>query len=440
MWGPMARRAARWWSRLPGTMVLGTATLVCLLVQLASGGVSDLAVQVRLGALQPLRLAEDHELFRLFMPALLHDGVVHFVLVELALVQLAALVETVWGTQRLLVVWFWSAVAGSLVSATLSDGTSPASVGGSAAAMGLAGLLLGTTWFGPDPARGFLTEAVGGRLARAVGVTFLLGFGSWFGFPVVDNWAHLGGLAFGIAAAMTLPDDTVAPTRLGLPALVTGVLAAGLIGWTAFSGGDALSTLDVEVARVDATRLSEEPDAITSGDTVVDMLEHYERAGALEEGLEVLTRTVRRTHTPITVARTAQMLVLACEQGHPWDVHAEVAIERWLTLSPADTDALNLAAWHLVTRRDTEHRDPVRAEALVREAIARLPVVAESDRPRARAAYLDTLAEALLQEGRTSEAEEAQREAVNLGTELELDTLPDMQSRLTRIEQALGKG
>lgn len=421
-------------------MVLGSATLISLLVELALGGATDLAVQVRLGALQPLRLAEDHELFRLFMPALIHDGVVHFVLVELALVQLAALVETVWGTQRLLVVWFWSAVAGSLASAMLSDGASPASVGGSAAAMGLAGLLLGTTWFGPEPARGFLTEAVGGRLARAVGVTFLLGFGSWFGFPVIDNWAHVGGLAFGVAAALALPDDSLAPSRIGVPGVVTAVAAAAVISWTAISGGDALATLDIEVAHADATRLSEDPEDITNGDTLVDMLEHFERAGALDEGLEVVERNVRRTRTPIVAARNAQLLVLACEQGHPWDAHAEVAIERWLELSPADTDALNIAAWHLVTRRDTELRDPERAEELVREAIARLPAVGERDRPKARAAYLDTLAEALLQQGRMGEAAEAQREAVTLGAELELETLADMQARMTRIEQALGEG
>src|SRR5690606_6253704 len=108
-------------------------------------------------------------------------------------------------------------------------------------------------------------------------------------------------------------------------------------------------------------------------------------------------------------------------------------------LAPDEPLALNALAWSLVTRA-ADRRDPARAEALARRALASLGEPGDKSGRQQRAAFLDTHAEALLQLGRLSEALAAQREAVALAEEVRLGELPAMRERLGRIEAALAEG
>lgn len=182
-----ARDLAR---RFPGTLGLAAVTLGMFLLEHVFGGGTDLHAQVRLGALRVDRLVEHRELWRLVLPMFLHHGAIHLVLNGLALLQLGPLVESLWGTRRMVAFYVFCGIASALASAEFTADGYSGSVGASGAIMGLAGLLLGTTWFGEENVRVFLVDLLGRRLLNAVVLTFAIGIGLVWVMPIVDNWGH----------------------------------------------------------------------------------------------------------------------------------------------------------------------------------------------------------------------------------------------------------
>jgi hypothetical protein len=311
-------------------------------------------------------------------------------------------------------------------------------VGASGALMGLAGLLLGTRTFGEENVREFLGDLLGRRLLQGVLLTLGLGFGLWLVLPVVDNWAHVGGLVCGFALALAHPDP-VERNDLQTTMGFSVTLLVLLLSWgaCAVQGPRAWETLEVDTARMLSVRASASPGGLASLAVLPEMLDWYDQAQLPEEGLDRYVRAVRAYDDPIYLRQLVGMLaVQQQETGADRDEHMMVALERWLELSPADPDALNATAWHLVTRKHVERRDPARAEPLSRESLRRISDPESEDGERVRSAYLDTLAEILLQLGRHAEALEVQREAVALAQEHELPDLPELEARLARIEAA----
>ncbi len=418
--------------RFPGTWGLAALTLLVFAIQWTSGGeahATDLRTQLRMGALRPDRVAEHAEYYRLILPMFLHHGWVHLALNGVALLQLAGLVESLWGTTRLVAFYGLCGLAGTLMSATLGPPWAGA-VGASGAIMGLAGVLVGTTWFGAEPVRAWLREVLGRRLLYSVLLTFGLGIALWFVLPVIDNWAHFGGFACGVALALANPDAT---RRSGpAPAIATvWVLATAFcFAWMARDGAEVTETLDIDTARLLSAAASEQPDALRTPVALAQMLDSYAEAGAEDEGLGALRRTTSRMSDPQLLA----FLVVELLDDSRFDAPAQVVLERWLEIQPDDPSALNTLAWHLVTRSDREHRDPDRAEALSRRSLERIEDAESKTGRRMRASFLDTLGEVLYQQGTLDEAAAVQRESLELATELEMDDVAEITARLHKIE------
>lgn len=429
------------WRELPGqfpvTFGIALITLVFFGLEAWFGGTMDHAAQMRLGALRADRVVEDLELYRLFMPMLLHHGPLHLLMNGLAYVQLMLLTEHLFGSSRALSFYVLSGLGAALATTFLGPDWIGGSVGASGAIMGLAGLLLGSSWYGREPWRGHLRLLFGRRLITGVLLTFVIGVGLTWVMPIVDNWGHAGGFVTGLLLALVHRDPRRREGALSL--LRARVLAAawvGAIAWTALHGDRILPDLPRDEAELMARRAVMHGDGTRAGVYLMEMIRAYHRAGTPEIGQRVLAEQLPRLQDP----HTALVLVVQLyEASVRFEPELDMALERWVELAPEEPEALNALAWHLVTR-GVDRRDPHRAEALARRALDRIEAPQEDDGRRQRAAYLDTHAEALMQLGRIPEALAAQREAVELAGALEMTELQNMRERLERIEATAAGG
>lgn len=461
----MAESTERRWYVV--TTVLVAATIGAFLVQRLLP-LPALDAVVRMGGLLPVRVSEDGEYFRLVLPLFLHRDLWHLALNLLALVQLGVLVEEFFGSRRALVTYVTTGVAGLLASALLTGVPYVASMGASGAVLGLAGLLSGTMWFGTDPLRSELAALLGRRLTLAVLLTFAYGLGTWM-LSDIDNWAHAGGFLAGVCFAFVWSDPPEVevdddeeeedarpeppppdePVYRTIAAVVCAAAVIGAAGWAAARGADALPSLPLETARTLATRVSLQPGAVQNADQLAVMLEKFEQAGAADEGLDTFARGVAAFDEAYPLALLMTELDRASRAGKDRDRALQLTAERLLRIAPNDPTALNAQAWYLVTPRTPSLRDPARADELASRALAAAEVPAEvpwgcsSLRPDPRllqAQILDTRAEARFQQRRFDEALDDQLRATELARELEIDDLPQFESRLQKIRRSAGRG
>jgi hypothetical protein len=301
--------------------------------------------------------------------------------------------------------------------------------------MGLAGWLLGARYLGTPALRLFLGEVLGRRLFWGVLFTFVVGVLLEVFFPFVDNWGHLGGFLAGLMLAGALPDvdSGKAPVNAAGAALVPLVVGSGV--WMAWSGDDALATYDADTAWALRVKSSDYRGSLAGAMMLVTMLEHYEAAGDGATGREVFRRELAHVDEPLVLQLGVLAPMLAAEG---WGDELVWALERWVELEPLEPQALNALAWHLLVHPDPSRREPERAEELVRKALRRIEEPTSEAGKSARAAYLDTLGEALLQLGEVEEALTVQSESLQLATELELSDRPEIEARLQRIQEADG--
>jgi membrane associated rhomboid family serine protease len=440
--------------RTPVAALLVAATVAAFAAQRLLP-LGDLEALARLGGLRPERLASDHEYFRLVMPIFLHHDLLHLGLNLFALVQLGWLCEEFFGSRRLLVTYVWCGVAGLLASAFLSAVPYVVSIGASGAVLGLAGLLLGTMWYGSDPTRSELVDLLGRRLLWSVLLTFGFGVGLWFVSDVVDNWAHAGGFLCGVAFSFVWdegelevdedgeiveeapPDD---PLWRTLAAAGTAAVLAGAVVWTWVAGGDWLPTLSIDTARTYAARASLQPGAWQNATLLYELLVRYEESGAPEAAHEPFARGVAAFEDRWPLATLANDLDRDARAGRPRDRERLLVAERLVVVAPTDPEVLNLLAWYLLVVHDPSLRDPVRAEGLARRALSSLEDRDSETGRRSTAAFLDTHAEALFQLGRAEEALAAQEQATQLARELEVEEIAEFETRLAKIRRSLERG
>ncbi len=140
----------------------------------------------------------DGQYWRLVTSMFLHGGWLHLLLNSWALYQLAGLFEILLGSSRLLLVYFVSGIAGSIASVLW---THVPSVGASGAIFGVLGALI--AFLGRRRER--LTPQAKSLLMQLVfwaGLNVFLGMSS----PMIDNAAHLGGCAAGLAIGFFLEE------------------------------------------------------------------------------------------------------------------------------------------------------------------------------------------------------------------------------------------
>lgn len=190
--------------------------LVWLLTELA-GGSENLGVLIRWGAQYNPRVWQG-ETWRLFTAMFLHIGLMHLTLNGLSLYVLGSDVERVFGHGRFLLIYLAAGLGGNLTYLLLEPAGN-VSAGASGAIFGLFGALI---YFG-------LHIQARHRQRFWSTVVVVLGVNLWFGFANADfinNYAHLGGLAVGLAVAFLvgLPGESWRSWRR-----VVGVLLLALL-------------------------------------------------------------------------------------------------------------------------------------------------------------------------------------------------------------------
>ena len=128
-----------------------------------------------------------NEWYRIFSVALVHGGLMHLGFNMYSLMVLGNPIEAAFGKNKMLIIFFFSLLTGSLTSAYFASPTSY-SVGASGAIFGLFGAL----------------AIVGKRIGadtRSIYVIIGINFAIGFVLGGVDWKAHLGGLVGGVIAA-----------------------------------------------------------------------------------------------------------------------------------------------------------------------------------------------------------------------------------------------
>lgn len=134
-----------------------------------------------------------HEYYRLITGTLLHGNIVHLLTNCYALYIVGKQIESFYGKGKMLIIYIFSGLCGSLLSISLSE---YASVGASGAIFGLMGSLL---YFGYYY-RVYLGSTWKNNILPVIVLNLILGFI----VPGIDYFAHIGGLIGGILISMAL--------------------------------------------------------------------------------------------------------------------------------------------------------------------------------------------------------------------------------------------
>jgi rhomboid protease GluP len=175
--------------RAPVTMAIMIAVAVVFAIELATNAL-DSDMIVTLGAIVPGIFAR-HEYWRLLTAMFLHAGFVHVGLNLWAIYQLGTLYEVMFGSPRLAFVYFATGLVASITSALHVQG---ASVGASGAVFGLLGAFIFSIRRSPRWRHEKWTRSLVNQLVFLVVLNLVIGYE----VPMIDNYAHMGGLAAGL--------------------------------------------------------------------------------------------------------------------------------------------------------------------------------------------------------------------------------------------------
>jgi rhomboid protease GluP len=173
-------------------------------------------VLVRLGAMVPVLVVEG-QYWRLVTAIFLHANLVHLLLNALGLAIFGNLVESVFGSARMVAVYLVTGFVASAVSFAFgSPGT--IAVGASGAIFGLLG-----TWLAYNLRRRQLSLARSNVQGALILIALNLAIG--FTVPGIDNLAHVGGLVAGVVGGFAV--DGFGRRRVRTASRVAGL--AGLV-------------------------------------------------------------------------------------------------------------------------------------------------------------------------------------------------------------------
>jgi rhomboid protease GluP len=143
------------------------------------------------------------EYWRLVTAGFLHGGLIHIAMNSWAMFSLGAQVDEIYGTSRMLVIYFVSSTFGFALSTLFSAALS---IGASAGICGLIGAMIALGMRHHNP----IGDAIRGAYLRWAGMILIIGFLPMFH---IDNAAHIGGLASGFGIAYVAGE----PGRMGSP-------------------------------------------------------------------------------------------------------------------------------------------------------------------------------------------------------------------------------
>jgi rhomboid protease GluP len=177
------------------------------------------------------------EYYRLLTSMFLHGGLLHIGFNAWALYALGPEAERLYGTARFLAIYFIAGLAGGVASYTLSP--NPA-VGASGAIFGLIGALA-VFYYTSRELLGSAARQQLGSLITVIMINLFIGFSSG---GLIDNFAHLGGLAGGALMGWLLAPRFAVDERLYPPQVVRRPLPWG---WAAAVGFLALLVVTILV-------------------------------------------------------------------------------------------------------------------------------------------------------------------------------------------------
>lgn len=157
------------------------------------GGITALGLD-KAGSLRT-QLVDQGELWRLWASIFLHVGLLHLVLNMLNLYFLVLIAEPMVGKLRVLVVYLFSGVTGSVLSWTWGT---ERTVGASGAIFGLMGVVLVLAYRERKILQGRIGRLIRGQLFGWTIFSLLLG---WL-VPMIDNASHVGGLMMGLSLGL----------------------------------------------------------------------------------------------------------------------------------------------------------------------------------------------------------------------------------------------
>ncbi len=211
--------------RAPVTVGILVAIVLVFLAEIASGMPlwhvtnQDTLVLARLGAITP-GIFQSGGYWRLLVAMFLHIGLLHILLNGWALFQLGSVFEIMFGSTRFTVTYFVSGLIASVVSALRMThdypvvphglGYIPVSAGASGAIFGILGALILAIRRSPRWKHQSWTRSLTNQLIGWAVLNIIIGFS----FPGIDNSAHLGGFAAGLALGL-IPHNVPPPPPSG---------------------------------------------------------------------------------------------------------------------------------------------------------------------------------------------------------------------------------
>jgi rhomboid protease GluP len=226
--GPALRRLGHDLGFVP-LVVGGTATLYVLSLLLSGSGMQAMLspstqVLFLLGASGAIPVFQFDRWWTVLTAGWLHAGVLHVVFNVMWIRQLAPVVADLYGAGRMILIYTVSGITGFTASSVAGlylagiplIGGAGFSVGASANIFGLFGALY------------YYGRRTGNSQAGQAGLQYALFLGV-FGliFPGVDNWAHAGGFAGGLLAALVL--DPLKRERVDHLAMAVGCLVLTVV-------------------------------------------------------------------------------------------------------------------------------------------------------------------------------------------------------------------
>jgi rhomboid protease GluP len=177
-------------SRTPATRALMIAIAGVFALELLRGAFDDEQTLVGLGAIIP-GIFQGGGYWRLVAAMFLHAGWVHVAINLWALYQLGSLYEVMFGSVRFTLIYFTSGIAASIASALHAQGPS---VGASGAIFGILGAFIFSIRRSPHWRHQRWTRSLLNQLIFWAVLNLVIGFT----FPMIDNYAHIGGLVTGL--------------------------------------------------------------------------------------------------------------------------------------------------------------------------------------------------------------------------------------------------
>lgn len=171
--------------------------IVFMLMYIYGNGSEDIETLKQFGA-NYIPYVKSGEYIRLITSAFVHIGIIHLLSNMYSLYVIGRQVEQLYGKIKYILIYFISAIMGSLFTVVFSNSNTVAA-GASGAIFGLLGALL---YFGYSY-RGYIGNSIINQVLPAILLNLVVGFSS----PNIGNSAHIGGLIGGYLISMALGID-----------------------------------------------------------------------------------------------------------------------------------------------------------------------------------------------------------------------------------------